>query len=141
MRDVFAAFDRWRERSEIRQLSEQDVISAFDRGTPYVAGETGSLAVFRLGRRLTDWFKDATSAVKAYEHDPERAFDTIEDVIEHVYLPLDELVDICDDYLSRLHCTLWADFDISRPQGRIKAARWLAEIIKAVAKIAEEEPE
>lgn len=120
-----------------------------DRG-PYVAGESGKVAVFRFGRRLTDWYDDPAEAMEAYEHDPTYAFDEVDDVAEHIIIPVDDLVDTCYSYLGTIGAVIWADWDISKddpnstnsagkPNGRIVAARWLAEQIQGVAKIVRED--
>lgn len=116
-----------------------EVVEPLPDAPPYVAGESGKVAVFRFGQRRTDWYDDPAEAMEAYEHDPDFAFDEILDVADHVTIPLDDLVEICAEFLGNLGCTLWADFDISRNSGRERGARWLAEQIQGVAKIAAED--
>lgn len=48
----------------------------------------------------------------------------------------DPLLQACHDYLSAKHCTLWSDFDISRPDRLDAAARWLHHQIQGVAEAA-----
>ncbi len=46
-----------------------------------------------------------------------------------------DLRQACEDYLSAKNCTLWSDFDISRPERRHAAAVWLEAQIRGVADI------
>ena len=39
------------------------------------------------------------------------------------------------EYLSDRHTTLWADFDISEPERREQAARWLALQVEGVQRV------
>lgn len=52
----------------------------------------------------------------------------------------DDIRDACEAYLSQKQCTLWADWDITRPDRREKAVDWLAGEIQAVADFYEPEP-
>jgi hypothetical protein len=47
--------------------------------------------------------------------------------------PAATLVDVCSDYLARMHSVLFGQFfDISKPAGRRRAAEWLADQVEAV---------
>lgn len=103
----------------------------------YVAGEAGKAAIFVKGRKVTEEYEDPAEAIAAYEryvHDPDRAFETVEDVAESIVLSRDDLVDLADRYIASLHCSMWMDWNVADPKRRIIAARWLADTITGMEK-------
>lgn len=46
--------------------------------------------------------------------------------------------EMCDQYLSSLHCTLWGQpFEIISPKGRAQAVAWLADTLEGLAAVKE----
>ena len=45
----------------------------------------------------------------------------------------DPLYEACESFLSNRHTVLWSDYDLTRPDRKEKAARWLAAQIQGVA--------